>query len=114
MAVGTISLSPDAAPFRAVTQCLLAQAHFISHVDAILERHGESSHQNMLYAPLNDGLNELNLGIDVVPPDTIIKPGSILPNLGNVRLNRRADESAFPIPLLRWLPETEPATGGLT
>ena len=39
----------------------------------------------MLYAPLNEGLDAVGRGISVVSPDTLIKPGSTLSNLGSVR-----------------------------
>ena len=55
-------------------------------VDAILEYHDESFHLHMLFAPLNEGLDEVSRGISVVSPDTLIKPGSTLSNLGDVRL----------------------------
>ncbi len=54
--------------------------------DAILEYHDQSFDLLMLYAPLNTGLNEVSRLINVVSLDTLIKPGSTLSNLGNVRL----------------------------
>ena len=55
-------------------------------VDAILEYHDESFHLHMLFPPLSEGLDAVSRGISVVSPDTLIKPGSTLSNLGNVRL----------------------------
>ena len=55
-------------------------------VDSILEYHDESFNLYMLYAPLNDALDEVSRLITVVSLDTLIKPGSTLSNLGNVRL----------------------------
>ena len=55
-------------------------------VDAILEYHDQSFDLLMLYAPLNQGLDEVSRLISVVSLDTLIKPGSTLSNLGNVRM----------------------------
>ena len=51
----------------------------------ILEYNDESFHLFMEYAPLNQALDEVTRGISVVSPDTLIKPGSTLSNLGNVQ-----------------------------
>ena len=59
---------------------------FAKDVDSILEYHDESFNLYMLYAPLNDALDEVSRLITVVSLDTLIKPGSTLSNLGNVRL----------------------------
>ena len=55
-------------------------------VDAILEHHDESFNLYKLYAPLNPALDVVSRALTVVSLDTIIKPGSTLSNLGNVRL----------------------------
>ena len=55
-------------------------------IDAILEYHDESFNLYMLYAPLNPALDAVSRAISVVSLDTIVKPGSTLSNLGNVRL----------------------------
>ena len=56
------------------------------YVADILEYNDESFHLFMEYAPLNQALDEVTRAISVVSPDTIIKPGSTLSNLGNVKL----------------------------
>ena len=55
-------------------------------VDATLAYNDESFNLLMIYAPLNQSLNEVSRFINVVSIDTLIKPGSTLSNLGNVRL----------------------------
>ena len=59
---------------------------FAQDLDAILEYSDELFSLYMLYAPLNDTLDEVSRLITVLSPDTIFKPGSTLSNLGNVRL----------------------------
>ena len=65
----------------------VAQARgFAQDVADIVEYNDESFHLFMEYAPLNQALDEVTRGISVVSPDTLIKPGSTLSDLGNVRL----------------------------
>ena len=59
---------------------------FAQDVDEILAHSDESFDLYMLFAPLNQGLNEVSRAVSVVSLDTLIKPGSTLSNLGNVRL----------------------------
>ena len=59
---------------------------FVQDVDEIGAYAGESFDLYMLFAPLNQGLNEVSRAVSVVSLDTLIKPGSTLSNLGNVRL----------------------------
>ena len=59
---------------------------FAQDVDAILEYSDESFNLYLLYAPLNPALDLVSRALTVVSLDTIIKPGSTLSNLGNVRL----------------------------
>ncbi len=59
---------------------------FAQDVDEIGAYAGESFDLYMLFAPLNQGLNEVSRAVSVVSLDTLIKPGSTLSNLGNVRL----------------------------
>ena len=59
---------------------------FAEDVADILEYNDESFHLFMEYAPLNQALDEVTRAISVVSPDTIIKPGSTLSDLGNVKL----------------------------
>ena len=59
---------------------------FAQDLDAIQEYHDESFNLYMLYAPLNPALDVVSRAISVVSLDTLIKPGSTLSNLGNVRL----------------------------
>ncbi len=61
-------------------------AGFGQDIDEILAYTDESFSLYMLYAPLNTGLAEVSRLISVVSLDTLIKPGSTLSNLGNVRL----------------------------
>ena len=51
-----------------------------------MEYNDESFHLFMEYAPLNQALDEVTRGISVVSPDTLVKPGSTLSDLGNVKL----------------------------
>ena len=59
---------------------------FARDLDEILEYQEESIILFLVYAPLNDALDEVSRLITVLSPDTLIKPGSTLSNLGNVRL----------------------------
>ena len=59
---------------------------FAQDVDEIMDYTNESFDLHMLFAPLNQGLNEVSRAVSVVSLDTLIKPGSTLSNLGNVRL----------------------------
>ena len=59
---------------------------FAQDVDEIMAHGGESFDLHMVFAPLNQGLNEVSRAVSVVSLDTLIKPGSTLSNLGNVRL----------------------------
>lgn len=61
-------------------------AGFGQDIDEILAYTDESFDLYLLYAPLNDGLAEVSRAINVVSLDTLVKPGSTLSNLGNVRL----------------------------
>lgn len=56
------------------------------NVDEVLEYHDETFDLLLEHAPLNEGLDEVSRGIALVSPDTIIKPGSTLSHLGNVKL----------------------------
>ena len=59
---------------------------FAEDVDEIVEYNDESFNLYMLYAPLDPALSEVSRAITIISLDTIIKPGSTLSNLGNVRL----------------------------
>ena len=59
---------------------------FARDLDEILEYQEESIVLFLVYAPVNDALDEVSRLITVLSPDTLIKPGSTLSNLGNVRL----------------------------